>query len=297
MGQDQIYTLFRQELGFSVFNYRNLECKHGYRYGAHEHEHIEINYVRRGSCNMQFENHDLRFCEGDTMVVYPGASHYFYVNDKIGCQLVQIEFRIENLSVLEFREDSDDNLLFLYSLLQNTHRFLKVPGNTEISDNMIRLVRELESSGDPGSLLVKLYFFELFIHLSRNLKVEKDFILTKPDQYVVKALQFIHNNFLEDPSVEDIASYCAISDRYLRKLFHRQTGMQVVKYKHKLRMKMALELLKDPDLRLTEIAYRCGYSTQQYFCKVFKDYYGKSPGELRRLNLTGLEDLSGLEDS
>jgi len=282
MSNDLIQTLFRQELGFSVFNYRNLECQAGYRYAAHEHEHIEINYVRKGSCYMQFENQDVYFGEGDTMVVYPGARHFFYVNDKKGCQLVQVEFRIENLSVLEFRENSDDNLLFLFSLLQNTRRFLKVPGNVEISDNMGRLVRELETTGDQGGSLVKLYFFELFIHLSRNLKVEKDFILTKPDQYVVKALQYIHNNFLEDPSVEDIAAYCAISDRYLRKLFLKQTGMQVVEYKHKLRMQMAEELLKDPDQRLTEIAYRCGYSTQQYFCKVFKDFYGNSPGEMRR---------------
>ncbi len=282
MPNDLIHTLFRQELGFSVFNYRNFECHPGFRYGVHEHAHIEINYVRRGSCFMEFENQVVHFGEGDTMVVYPGARHYFYVKDKTGCQLVQVEFRIENLSVLEFREDSDDNLLFLYSLLQNTHHFLKVPGNIEIRDNMIRLVRELEASGDPSSSLVKLYFFELFIHLSRNLKVEKDLILTKPDQYVVKALQYIHNNFLEDPSVEDIAAYCAISDRYLRKLFLKQTSLQIVEYKHKLRMQMALELLKDPDQRLTEIAYRCGYSTQQYFCKVFKDYYGKSPGEIRR---------------
>jgi len=282
MANDIIHTLFRQELGFSVFNYRNLECRPGTKYGPHEHERIEINFVRKGSCNMQFEHQDVHFGEGDTMVVYPGASHYFYVKDKIGCELVQVEFRIDNLSVLEFREDSDDNLLFLFSLLQNTHRFLKVPGNKEISDNMIRLVRELEISADPGGSLVKLYFFELFIHLSRNLKVEKDIILTKPDQYVVKALQFIHNNFLEDPSVEDVANYCAISDRYLRKLFLKQTGLQIVEYKHKLRMQMAMELLKDPDQRLTEIAYRCGYSTQQYFNKVFRDYYGSSPGEMRK---------------
>jgi len=58
--------------------------------------------------------------------------------------------------------------------------------------------------------------------------------------------------------------------------------MQIVEYKHKLRMQMAFELLKDPDQRFTEIAYRCGYSTQQYFCKVFKDYFGKSPGEMRK---------------
>jgi quercetin dioxygenase-like cupin family protein len=113
MGTDIIHTLLRQELGFSVFNYRNLECSSGTRYGPHEHERIEINYVRKGSCNMQFEHQDIHFGEGDTMVVYPEANHYFYVDDKTGCQLVQVEFSIDNLSVLEFREDSDEHSRFL----------------------------------------------------------------------------------------------------------------------------------------------------------------------------------------
>lgn len=282
MPNDAIHSLFRQELGFTVFNYRNLVCEPGLRYGPHQHERIEINYVRKGSCNMQFQTMDVHFGEGDTMVVYPEAEHFFYVEDKKGCQLVQVEFSIDNLSVLEFRKDPDENLLFLYSLLQNTHHFLKVPGNKSISDNMVRLVNELEHSGDANDSLAKLYFFELFILLSRNIKLEKDVILTKPDQYVVKALQYLHNNFLEDPSVEEIASHCAITDRYLRKLFVKQTGIQIVDYKHKLRMQMALELLKDPEQRLTDIAYRCGYSTQQYFNKVFKDYYGVNPGQMRR---------------
>ena len=135
----------------------------------------------------------------------------------------------------------------------------------------------------PSSSLAKLYFYELFIHLSRRLKEEKDVFLERTDKHVVKALQYIHNNFLDDPGVELVAEHCGISDRYLRKLFLNQTGMQLVDYKHQLNMKLASELIKDKSLRLTDIAYRCGYSTQQYFCKVFKDYYGMSPGEKRKL--------------
>ncbi len=231
---------------------------------------------------MIFGEDSVMFSEGETMVVYPDARHYFQTDNPSGCLLVKLEFQVNNLSVLEFKENPDDNLLFLYSLLHNTRRFLKIPGNIKIHDNMDRLFYELERSPKASSSLAKLYFFELFIHLSRQLKEEKDFFLEKTDKHVVKALQYIHNNFLENPGVETIAMYCGISSRYLRKLFLNQTGLQLVDYKHQLRMKLAYELLKDDGLRLTEIAYRCGYSTQQYFCKVFRDFYGMSPKEKRQ---------------
>jgi AraC-like DNA-binding protein len=274
--------MFRYDFGFSVINFRYKKFPVGYTYGTHSHNHIEISYVRDGACTMGFGDDKLDFARGETMVIYPEVWHSFHTSDSKDCTLVQLEFKINNLSVLEFKEDSDDNLLFLMSLLHKTGRYLKISGSNEIHGNMDRLFSELEKPYGASSSLAKLYFFELFIHLSRQFKKEKEFYLGKTDHHVVKALQFIHNNFLEDPGVEDIAAHCGISGRYLRKLFLDQTGMQMVDYKHHLRMKLASELLKDKKLMLTEIAYRCGYSTQQYFCKVFKDYYGMSPGESRK---------------
>ena len=273
--------MFMYDFGLSVFKYKYLKCIKDYTESIHSHDHIEIGYVKEGSCILKFEEESIVFLEGETMVVYPEAWHHFTTDNPAGCIIVQLEFSINNLSVLEFKENPDDNLLFLYSLLHKTSRYLKISGNEKINDNMERLFYELERTERASSPLAKLYFFELFIHLSRQLKEEKDFFLEKTDKHVVKALQYIHNNFLEDPGVETIAFHCGISSRYLRKLFLIQTGMQLVDYKHQLRMKLAYELLKDQSLRLTEIAYRCGYSTQQYFCKVFKDYYGMSPGEQR----------------
>ena len=282
MAGDVIESMFKYDFGFSVFKFRYLKSRRGYTYSTHSHDHIEIGYVKDGSCVMNFGDQSVQFTEGETMVVYPNAWHSFETHDRRGCELVQLEFRINNLSVLEFKENPDDNLLFLYSLLHKTGRYLKISGSEKIRDNMERLIKELEKPSGSSSSLSKLYFFELFIHLSRMLKTEKDIFLGKTDHHVVKALQYIHNNFLEDPGVEVVAKHCGITDRYLRKLFMNQTGMQLIDYKHQLRMKLAVELLKDKSLRLTEIAYRCGYTTQQYFCKVFKDFYGMSPGEQRK---------------
>ncbi len=283
MAEDVIESMFKYDFGFSVFKFRYLNVQKGYTYNTHSHDHIEIGFVKEGSCTMKFGDEIQEFNKGETVVIYPDAWHSFATHDSKGCGLIQLEFRINNLSVLEFKENPDDNLLFLYSLLHKTSRFLKISAGEKIRDNMERLLKELEKPSGASSSLSKLYFFELFIHLSSRLKEEKDIILELTDRHVVKALQYIHNNFLVDPGVEQIAEHCGISGRYLRKLFFNQTGMQLVDYKHQLRMKLANELLKDKSLRLTEIAYRCGYSTQQYFCKVFRDFYGTSPSEHRKL--------------
>lgn len=282
MSEDVIESMFKYDFGFSVFKFRYLNVRKGYTYDTHSHEHIEIGFVKEGSCTMQFGDETQVFKRGETMVIYPDAWHSFSVPDQNGCGLIQLEFRINNLSVLEFKENPDDNLLFLYSLLHRTSRYLKISKNNTIRDNMERLLRELEKPSGSSSSLAKLYFFELFIHLSRRLREQKDLFLDRTDHHVVKALQYIHNNFLENPGVEELAEHCGISSRYLRKLFYSQTGLQMIDYKHQLRMKLASELLKDSNLRLTEIAYRCGYTTQQYFCKVFKDFYGLTPGERRK---------------
>ncbi len=283
MAEDVIETMFKYDFGFSVFKFRYLNVQKGYTYNVHSHNHIEIGFVKEGSCTMKFGDETQEFGKGETMVIYPDAWHSFATHDSKGCGLIQLEFRINNLSVLEFKENPDDNLLFLYSLLHKTSRFLKISVGEKIRDNMERLLTELEKPSGASSSLSKLYFFELFIHLSSRLKEDKDVFLELTDRHVVKALQYIHNNFLVDPGIEKIAEHCGISGRYLRKLFFNQTGMHLVDYKHQLRMKLANELLKDKSLRLTEIAYRCGYSTQQYFCKVFRDFYGTSPGEHRKL--------------
>lgn len=274
-------SLFKFDFGLSVFNYRYRQCKDSFSENMHSHNHIEIGHIVEGACSLKFEEESITFSKGETMVVYPDTWHYFKVDFPEGCTIVQLEFSIKNLSVLEFKQNPDDNLLFLYSLLNNSGRFLKITGNEKISDNMERFIGELDRTQKATSSLAKIYFFELFIHLSRQLKENKEFLPGNTDQHVLKALQYLHNNFLEDPGVETIASYCGISSRYLRKLFFQHTGMQIVDYKHNLRMKLALKLLKDKNLRITEIAYRCGYSTQQYFCKVFKDHYGIPPREKR----------------
>lgn len=74
--------------------------------------------------------------------------------------------------------------------------------------------------------------------------------------------------------------YCSRSA--LTVSFRRDCGESVMEYLTRIRMERARELLERTDQRVGEIAVLCGYSDQNYFCRLFKRYYGKSPREIRR---------------
>jgi transcriptional regulator GlxA family with amidase domain len=53
-----------------------------------------------------------------------------------------------------------------------------------------------------------------------------------------------------------------------------------------LRLEHAIELLKDTDFSIDEIAEECGFANTGYFIKTFRLSYGKTPGNFRQSPLS-----------
>ena len=60
------------------------------------------------------------------------------------------------------------------------------------------------------------------------------------------------------------------------------TGMPPNEYIRKKRMERAAELLRDPALTISEVAYRVGFDDPNYFSRIFKDYYGITASKYRK---------------
>ncbi|MFC4600979.1 helix-turn-helix transcriptional regulator [Cohnella hongkongensis] len=63
--------------------------------------------------------------------------------------------------------------------------------------------------------------------------------------------------------------------------FRLLTGMSPKQLIHRLRIRMAIRLLRTSDLSVTSIAYECGYRSLNYFHKHFKEQYAVTPREYR----------------
>jgi len=97
-----------------------------------------------------------------------------------------------------------------------------------------------------------------------------------------KARNFIHAHSSEELSLVRVARAANTSANYFSEKFKEATGMNYVKYVARTRFEKAATLLRQADLRVSEIAFACGFQSLSQFNRVFKKLAGKSPTEYRR---------------
>lgn len=102
--------------------------------------------------------------------------------------------------------------------------------------------------------------------------------------YVKRALEYMSDNIsLAELSNEDIASELNISTVYFRKLFSEEIGVSPMKYLCGMRIEKARELLRIPDVSITELSEKLGYSSVYSFSRAFARECGIPPSEYAEL--------------
>lgn len=99
--------------------------------------------------------------------------------------------------------------------------------------------------------------------------------------YIKKALNYIHDNYTSDITLECVADILFINAAYFSDLFKKEVGKTFVEYVTNLRIQEAKSLLEIQELKVSEIAGMVGYKEDSYFIRVFKKYTGMTPSEYR----------------
>ena len=98
---------------------------------------------------------------------------------------------------------------------------------------------------------------------------------------ITRAKQFIQQNHTEDLSLGQVAKAVNTSTFYFCKVFKKFTGINFTDYLSRVRIEKAKNLLLNPNLRISEIAYEVGFQSLTHFNRVFKKVLGQSPTEYR----------------
>lgn len=81
-------------------------------------------------------------------------------------------------------------------------------------------------------------------------------------------------------TVETVASHMCMSPIQLRRKVQAITGKTATAYLLQIRLSNAQRLLDaQPDLSISDVAYRCGFSDQSHFSHAFKDAFGMTPSQ------------------
>ena len=98
---------------------------------------------------------------------------------------------------------------------------------------------------------------------------------------ITRAKEFIKQNHAEDLSLGEVAKAVNTSTFYFCKMFKKGTGLNFTEYVSRVRIENAKNLLLNPNLRISEIAYQVGFQSLTHFNRVFKKIVGESPTDYR----------------
>ncbi len=98
---------------------------------------------------------------------------------------------------------------------------------------------------------------------------------------IARAKEFIDKHQGDALSLGVVAKAVNTSTFYFCKMFKKATGLNFTDYVSRVRIEKAKNLLLNPNLRVSEIAFEVGFQSLTHFNRVFKNIVGESPTEYR----------------
>lgn len=195
--------------------------------------------------------------------------------------------------------------LFLCSPFMEPHADLKCINMTpEQMDNYFRIcdaavaLIEEEEPDKCWSCRIRANFMDILTSLetqyTHKLEAQRDNSLTFATyrDIVIR----IHGDLMHPCRIEEVCRRFGINKNKLQVIFRRYSGLSYYDFIKEACVKRAQCYLAFTDLRLSEIAFRLGFSTEQHFYRFFKRESGIAPADFRKMTVAGRKEaFAGLQ--
>ncbi|MCX6224741.1 MAG: helix-turn-helix domain-containing protein, partial [Bacteroidia bacterium] len=117
------------------------------------------------------------------------------------------------------------------------------------------------------------------------------------EQSFLKKLTEITEAKLSDPQfgVNELAREMGMSTTSLYRKIHALTAKSPIQFIKEIRLRKAMELMKQEGMTAAEVSYQTGFSSPAYFTNCFHDFYGYPPGEVKKMRGDSPEEHDHLE--
>ena len=96
-----------------------------------------------------------------------------------------------------------------------------------------------------------------------------------------RAKAYIAGHYGDPVNLDEIARVMHVSTFYFCKMFRKATGLTFTEYLGRVRVERAKNLLLNPHLRVSEIAYTVGFQSLTHFNRIFRRTTGEAPTAFR----------------
>lgn len=241
------------------------------KFPVHWHNYFEIEIVLSGEGNHMINGNAYSIGRGNVYILTPVDFHG--VEARSPLELINISFEDACLSeeILEVILDTE------------SMKHLKMEGKA--FDHIVMgaelLRHECESDGPCKQQLLE-YILSKLLH---NSKQNQESPSKEHLAGIRKAVVYMQLHFREKITLEQLSKLTGYHPTYFSELFQKVTGETYIYRLKMLRLRYAAVLLSS-GLRVTDACYQSGFGSLSNFQASFRDKYGVSPGEYRKMKGT-----------
>lgn len=233
------------------------------RLPAHQHDKAQLLLVYGGIAYLQTDEKDF----------YIPSNHYIWIPKNYPHNLM---FNTQDLYII--------NIYFPEEKADSFYDELGIYPVSKLLAEMLSFSEKWQGDYFKGS-----WEFEFLLTLKgvlskENLKKFSIQLPTTDDQRLNAIIDSFRNRLNENLSLDSISQQSGISVRSLTRLFQTKLHITFVQYLKMLRVIRGMELIKDTDLNMTEIAYEIGYSNISAFSNNFYQLTNMRPTEFKEIS-------------
>lgn len=254
----------------------------------HDHDFTELFYVAGGEGVHRYKDRETYLGRGCVLIIQPGVEHSYQVAKGSYLRIYQVAFCQDLLGgewpALDHALSYIDPFFIDPSIVGKKDFISYFTLTPSQRFELLMLLEKMYSEYDQKKwgyhCLIRLQLMELFVYLSRWTNAGShqpgDPVIMKQDLYQ-EVCKYIKQHYMNPITLEQVCTYCGISQSAFTRNFKRVTGLSFIEYRNKERIQAAKDLLITTDLTIMMISAKVGFSNVSNFDRVFKHFEGLSP--------------------
>lgn len=249
----------------------------------HWHTELEFVYIESGTMTLWIGEQRFELTEGNGVFINSKVLHRFYSRE---------EAVIPNFLCIPFFIAPDNSLIYrkyVCPIISSSLPCLIFGEDVLWQREALSIIKQIFSVQDRASvseLVTSILMQKLWLIIYENTD-KTDMREQRSDSGAAQArlqlmMQFIHQNYSQEISLENISYYAKISKSTALNLFNRFLHITPINYLINYRLKEAALLLTKTEKRINTVSYETGFHNVDYFCRAFKKKYKMTPSEYRK---------------
>lgn len=253
----------------------------------HRHDFHELVVILSGHGRHITDEEDHPVQAGDVFLIRGDRAHGYADTDRMALTNILFDPRRLRLPMNELRDVSGYHSLFrIEPGLRRTERFrsrlrLAEDELAEADRLILQLNEELDHKRPGYRFVACAHLMHLVAYLSRCYSREgrrSNHFLPRMGE----VLSFIEQHYQEPITIEQLMKLGHMSESTLMRGFRRVLDRSPIEHVIRVRIAHAEEILQHrEDLRITDVAFECGFTDSNYFSRQFHRLTGLSPRAYR----------------